>query len=112
MSELQTGLVGIALLFVLLASSMPVAFAMTLVGVVGFAVAVSAPAALHVLATDYYDTFSSYGLTVIPLFVFMGQVAFHAGISKKLFAAPSIRLSSKPARTSASTTNSTPPSPR
>ena len=85
MSELQTGLVGIALLFVLLASSMPVAFAMTLVGVVGFAVAVSAPAALHVLATDYYDTFSSYGLTVIPLFVFMGQVAFHAGISKKLF---------------------------
>ena len=85
MSELQTGLVGIALLFVLLASSMPVAFAMTLVGVVGFAVVVNAPAALHVLATDYYDTFSSYGLTVIPLFVFMGQVAFHAGISKKLF---------------------------
>ena len=85
MSELQTGLAGIALLFVLLASSMPVAFAMTLVGVVGFAVAVNAPAALHVLATDYYDTFSSYGLTVIPLFVFMGQVAFHAGISKKLF---------------------------
>ena len=87
MSELQTGLVGIALLFVLLASSMPVAFAMTLVGVVGFAVAVNVPAALHVLATDYYDVFSSYGLTVIPLFVFMGQVAFHAGISRKLFAA-------------------------
>lgn len=87
MSDLQTGLVGIALLFLLLATSMPVAFAMTLVGVVGFAVAVNVPAALHVLATDYYDVFSSYGLTVIPLFVFMGQVAFHAGISRKLFAA-------------------------
>ncbi len=85
MSELQIGLLGIALLFVLLASSMPVAFAMTLVGVVGFAAVVSAPAALSVLATDYYDVFSSYGLTVIPLFVFMGQVAFHTGISKKLF---------------------------
>ena len=87
MSELQTGLAGIALLFLLLATSMPVAFAMTLVGLVGFAVVVNGPAALHVMVTDYYDTFSSYGLTVIPLFVFMGQVAFHTGVSKKLFAA-------------------------
>ena len=87
MSELQIGLAGIACLFLLLASSMPVAFAMTLVGVAGFAVVVNGSAALHVLATDYYDVFSSYGLTVIPLFVLMGQVAFHVGISKKLFAA-------------------------
>jgi C4-dicarboxylate transporter, DctM subunit len=85
MSELQIGLVGIALLFVLLATSMPVAFAMTLVGGIGFAAVVNVPAALSVLATDYYDVFSSYGLTVIPLFVFMGQVAFHTGISQKLF---------------------------
>ncbi len=85
MSELQIGLWGIACLFLLLASSMPVGFAMTLIGLVGFAAVVNVPAALNVLVTDYYDTFSSYGLTVIPLFVFMGQVAFHAGISKKLF---------------------------
>lgn len=85
MSELQIGLLGIACLFLLLASSMPVAFAMTLVGLVGFAAVVNGPAALHVLVTDYYDVFSSYGLTVIPLFVFMGQVAFHTGVSQKLF---------------------------
>ncbi|MBW1911255.1 MAG: TRAP transporter large permease, partial [Deltaproteobacteria bacterium] len=29
--------------------------------------------------------FSSYGLTVIPLFVFMGQIAFHSGISRRLY---------------------------
>ena len=85
MTELQIGLLGMVFLFLLLASSMPVAFAMTLVGTIGFAVVVNAPAALHVLVTDWYDTFSNYGLTVIPLFVFMGQVAFHTGISKKLF---------------------------
>lgn len=85
MSELHIGLLGIAALFLLLASSMPVAFAMTLVGTIGFAIVVNVPAALHVMATDWYDTYSSYGLTVIPLFVFMGQVAFHTGISKKLF---------------------------
>ena len=85
MSELQIGLLGIGVLFALLASSMPVGFAMTLVGAAGFAAVVNAPAALSLLATDYYDVFSSYGLTVIPLFVFMGQVAFHTGVSKKLF---------------------------
>ena len=85
MNEFQIGLAGIALLFVLLATSMPVAFSMTLVGLAGFAVVVSGPAALNVLVTDYFDTFSNYGLTVIPLFVFMGQVAFHTGISQKLF---------------------------
>ena len=85
MSPLQMGLLGMAVLFALLATSMPVAFAMTLVGMVGFAAVVNWTAALHVVVTDYYDVFSSYGLTVIPLFVFMGQVAFHAGISRKLF---------------------------
>ncbi len=39
------------------------------------------------VVTGLFDTFSSYSLTVIPLFVFMGQVAFHAGISKRLFKA-------------------------
>ena len=87
MSEIQIALLGIAALFLLLLLSMPVGFAMTLVGLVGFAVVVNPHAALAVLAADYYDVFSSYGLTVIPLFVFMGQVAFHTGISKKLFAA-------------------------
>jgi TRAP-type mannitol/chloroaromatic compound transport system permease large subunit len=43
------------------------------------------PAALFLLARDVFSTFSSYGLTVIPLFVFMGQVSFHAGISKRLY---------------------------
>jgi len=85
MSELQIGLLGLVLLFALLATSMPVAFAMTLVGILGFAAVVNMPAALHMLATDYYDIFSNYGLTVIPLFILMGQVAFHTGISKKLF---------------------------
>jgi tripartite ATP-independent transporter DctM subunit len=37
------------------------------------------------VTADLFETFSSYSLTVIPLFVMMGQVAFHAGISKRLF---------------------------
>jgi tripartite ATP-independent transporter DctM subunit len=42
-------------------------------------------AALNLLAKDIFDVFASYGFTVIPLFVLMGQVAFNAGIAKRLY---------------------------
>jgi tripartite ATP-independent transporter DctM subunit len=40
---------------------------------------------LNLLAKDVFDVFSSYGFTVIPLFVLMGQVAFNAGIARRLY---------------------------
>jgi tripartite ATP-independent transporter DctM subunit len=58
---------------------------MALVGFVGFSIIVSTKAALNLLAKDVFDVFSSYGFTVIPLFVLMGQVAFNAGIAKRLY---------------------------
>ncbi len=85
MTPVQTGILGCLLLLVLLAASMPVAFAMAVVGLAGFALLVSPTAALSMVTVDLYETFSSYSLTVIPLFVFMGQLAFHVGISRKLF---------------------------
>jgi len=85
MSVLQIGLAGCLLLLVLLLSSMPVAIALMLAGTVGFAAAVSPAAAMSMLTAEVYDTFTSYSLTVIPLFVLMGQVAFHTGISRRLF---------------------------
>lgn len=85
MSPIELGILGCLLLIVLLASSMPIAFAMAIVGLVGFAWIVSPQAAFSMIIGDLYSTFSSYSLTVIPLFVFMGQIAFHAGISQRLF---------------------------
>ncbi|MFO7975755.1 MAG: TRAP transporter large permease [Candidatus Hydrogenedentota bacterium] len=85
MTEIQIGILGCVVLLVLLATSMPVAFAMAAVGAVGFAFVVSPQAALSMATTDLYSTFSSHSLTVIPLFVLMGQVAFHGGISRRLF---------------------------
>lgn len=87
MTNIQIGILGCVMLFVLLAASMPVAFAMAIVGFVGFAIVVNPNAAMSMITMDLYDTFSSYSLTVIPLFVLMGQVAFHAGISRRLFKA-------------------------
>jgi tripartite ATP-independent transporter DctM subunit len=79
------GLIGIAALLILIFSRMPVGFVMALVGFVGFGSLVNFNAALNLLARDVFDVFGSYNLTVIPLFVLMGQLAFHSGISARLF---------------------------
>ncbi|MEJ2657323.1 MAG: TRAP transporter large permease, partial [Desulfobacterales bacterium] len=63
----------------------PVGFAMGFLGFIGFGYVVNFNAASNLLARDVWDVFSSYNLTVIPLFVFMGQIAFHAGISRRLY---------------------------
>ncbi|MEA1923936.1 MAG: TRAP transporter large permease [Pseudomonadota bacterium] len=85
MSPCAIGLIGLAVLIVLLFARIPVGFAMAIVGFVGFVQLVNLDAALSLLARDVFSTFSSYGLTVIPLFIFMGQVSFHAGISRRLY---------------------------
>ncbi|WP_319562607.1 TRAP transporter large permease [Marispirochaeta sp.] len=85
MSPVEIGVIGSLILFGLLLTSMPVAFAMIASGVIGFALIVNPKAAFSMVSADLYETFSSYSLTVIPLFVMMGQIAFHAGISKRMF---------------------------
>jgi tripartite ATP-independent transporter DctM subunit len=52
---------------------------------VGFAHIVSFDAAMNMMTRDIFDVFGSYNLTVIPLFILMGQIAYHAGISSRLF---------------------------
>jgi tripartite ATP-independent transporter DctM subunit len=80
------GVLGIlALLFVLFVLGMPVGLSMAAVGFLGFAAAVSFPAAVNMVGADLWNTFSKYGFTVIPLFILMGYVAFHAGIAERLF---------------------------
>ncbi len=85
MSPCAIGLIGLAALILLLFARVPVGFAMAIVGFTGFVQLVNLDAALSLLARDVFSTFSSYGLTVIPLFIFMGQVSFHAGISRRLY---------------------------
>lgn len=85
MEPTTVGLIGMVLLIIVLFSRMPVGFAMALVGVLGFSYVVSWNAGLRMLAKDFYSIFGSYSLTVVPLFILMGQVTFHAGISRRLF---------------------------
>ncbi len=85
MSEVTIGLLGLAIVLILFLTGIELGFAMALVGFIGFSFLVSAKAGLNLLAKDFFDVFASYGFTVIPLFVLMGQIAFNAGIAKRLY---------------------------
>jgi tripartite ATP-independent transporter DctM subunit len=85
MSPVTAGIVGIALLLVLFLLKMPVAFAMAFVGFLGFAYLSDPGPALSLLAQDIFSMFSSYPLSVIPMFILMGTFAFASGISKRLY---------------------------
>ncbi len=85
MSEVSIGVIGCILMLGLFMTGMELAVVMTVVGFAGYAVIVSPHAAMNILANDFYDSLESYGMTVVPLFVLMGQIAFNAGIAKKLY---------------------------
>jgi tripartite ATP-independent transporter DctM subunit len=85
MNEIVIGIVGIATVLFLFLTGIELGFAMAIVGFVGFSILVSAEAAFNMVAKDFFDVFSSYGLTVVPLFIMMGQVAFHSGIARRLY---------------------------
>ena len=77
---------GFAVLFLLLFIRMPVGLAMMLVGTVGIYL-IRPQAALPKLAGEIFGEASSYPLTIIPLFVLMGNLAGVSGMSRDLYAA-------------------------
>ena len=85
MDEITLGIVGCIVLLGLFMTGIELAFAMAIIGVSGYAIIVGPGPAVNILANDFYDALESYSLTVVPLFVLMGQIAFNAGIAKRLY---------------------------
>ncbi len=85
MNEIAVGVIALFILLGLFLTGLPLAFAMATVGFVGFMVLNNFDTAMALLANDFFDSLSSYGLTAIPLFVFMGQIAFNSGIARQLY---------------------------
>jgi tripartite ATP-independent transporter DctM subunit len=85
MNEVSFGLIALLVLLALFLTGIELAFAMGIIGFVGFAILNGFDPALSLWANDFLDTLASYGLTAIPLFVLMGQIAFNAGIAKRLY---------------------------
>ena len=79
------GILGFALILLLMSQRVPVAVAMIVVGLGGLALLNSTRAALATLITETWSTATFYELTVIPFFVLMGNVASACGMSRDLY---------------------------
>lgn len=87
LSDLQTGLAGFATLLILLGLRIPVGTAMLLVGTLGIWL-IHPRGDRAVIATIAGETFaisSVYSLTILPLFILMGNLAGVSGMSRDLY---------------------------
>lgn len=80
-------LIGFAAVFALALLRVPLAFAMGLVGFVGLGVLRGWPATMANAAQVVYDTGFAYTLSVVPLFILMGNFVARAGLAHELFRA-------------------------
>ncbi len=85
MSSLGVGLALFAVMLALMAARVPIAIAMFLPGMIGYAVLASPDALFNHLKGAAYARYSVFELSVIPLFLLMGQFASHGGLSRALF---------------------------
>jgi tripartite ATP-independent transporter DctM subunit len=85
MDEITAGILGICVLMVMFLTGIELGYGMTIIGFIGLGYLGTWSAASNQVVKDFFDTFTSYGFTVIPLFVLMGQVASNSDIAKKLY---------------------------
>ena len=78
-------IIGIVILLLLMFNGMNIGWAMLLVGFFGYAFVVNFNAAFGVLSTVPTTQAATYSLTVIPLFILMGNFAYASGISSGLY---------------------------
>jgi tripartite ATP-independent transporter DctM subunit len=85
MSPLMLGILGIIIFIILILLRMPISFAMVLVGFAGFTYLTSFDAAMNMVSRELFSNFSSYSLSVIPMFAWMGFLAYYSGIGSRLY---------------------------
>ncbi len=85
MTPEMIGVLGIVALFALLALRMYIGMGMALLGFLGLCYVVGVPAGTSILGITPMAEGSSYTLSVIPLFVLMGQFAFVSGVSRDIY---------------------------
>ena len=87
MTPLTIGIIGICILMVMLFTGIPIGVCMALVGFVGTIAILGPNASLGILKTVPYTTIATYSMSVVPLFVLMGQFALQSKISTDTFSA-------------------------
>ncbi|MCI8537491.1 MAG: TRAP transporter large permease [Oscillospiraceae bacterium] len=85
MSPVTIGVLGLAIFLLLMFLGLPIPFSMLFVGVAGLAILKTPAAAAQIMVGEITTQFSSYAITVAPLFGLMGFLAYYTGIGSNLF---------------------------
>lgn len=93
MSGLSIGLTGLGVMLVMILLRQPVWLTLLLCGIAGNVVLNNGEVARMIAATNLFDTSYNYGLSVIPLFILMGEIATRSRMSSDLFNAARVLLS-------------------
>jgi len=84
-NPLLLGGTGFAITIALIILEVPVAVAMGLVGLLGCAWLIGGDAIISIGSTTTWDSLTNYTLSVLPLFVLMGNLASRSGLSSRLY---------------------------
>ena len=79
------GGLAFAVVLILMVLNVPIGIAMLVVGFTGFAMISGFDPAIFVLGTAPFDAVSKYTLSVLPLFVLMGNLANSSNLSRNLY---------------------------
>lgn len=78
-------LIGFGAVLALVLLRMPIAFAMGIVGMAGYALETNFRAAISMVGRLFIDTAQDYGLSVVPLFILMGLFVNKGGMARELY---------------------------
>ncbi|HPW85394.1 MAG TPA: TRAP transporter large permease, partial [Rhodoferax sp.] len=87
MSPIEWGALMFGVLLLLLAVRVHIGIAMLMTGSIGYVFVAGFDPLMNYFKSAAYARFSVYDLSVVPLFLLMGQFATHGGLSKALFQA-------------------------
>ncbi|MCI5041197.1 MAG: TRAP transporter large permease [Donghicola eburneus] len=87
MDPVTIGAISLAGMLVLIALRVPIGVSLICVSFLGISAIAGSRAALSMLATIPYSSSASWTLSSIPMFLLMGYVAYHSGLTRGLFEA-------------------------
>jgi tripartite ATP-independent transporter DctM subunit len=78
------GICGIIIFLIILFAGLPVSMSMLLIGFIGICILRSPSAAFNMVSDSFVSMFSSYTMSVAPMFILMGVIASHSGVGSSL----------------------------
>lgn len=83
----MVGMIGLCFMFLLVLAGVRIVFAAAVTGLLGLVELLGWGPAAGIIGTIPHSKSSTYALSVLPMFIFIGFLAFHAGITQQLFEA-------------------------